>query len=87
MRFAPDSLLMFQHTAARRRLAREIGHQISQNQFQHTAARRRLVTRCDVAKDFYSVSTHSRPKAAGTGAVLSLMAISVSTHSRPKAAG
>ena len=34
--------------------------------FQHTAARRRLeITRVDLAHDFL-VSTHSRPKAAGT---------------------
>ena len=32
------------------------------------------------------VSTHSRPKAAGTMAKLSYAAIIVSTHSRPKAA-
>ena len=33
------------------------------------------------------VSTHSRPKAAGVGNILSIQLIIVSTHSRPKAAG
>ena len=33
------------------------------------------------------VSTHSRPKAAGTSCSIVLAAASVSTHSRPKAAG
>ena len=34
-----------------------------------------------------TVSTHSRPKAAGVEAVLVEVAAMVSTHSRPKAAG
>ena len=33
------------------------------------------------------VSTHSRPKAAGTNKGYNMFAKSVSTHSRPKAAG
>ena len=33
------------------------------------------------------VSTHSRPKAAGTKRKANIMIINVSTHSRPKAAG
>ena len=34
-----------------------------------------------------SVSTHSRPKAAGTCAYFVYESVKVSTHSRPKAAG
>ena len=34
--------------------------------FQHTAARRRLVIKSATHKSPYKVSTHSRPKAAGT---------------------
>ena len=54
--------------------------------FQHTAARRRLLpTSCNCLR--LSVSTHSRPKAAGNSAVKPVNSIPVSTHSRPKAAG
>ena len=55
--------------------------------FQLTAARRRLGR---VAIGFtarQSVSTHSRPKAAGHAGVLGYQNKRVSTHSRPKAAG
>ena len=102
-------LLMFQHTAARRRLEfrSKIRHQ--NQSFQHTAARRRLVlcfviysaiTRCFNTQppeggwqlhilyhQQYSVSTHSRPKAAGLYQNQSFHNDYVSTHSRPKAAG
>ena len=55
--------------------------------FQHTAARRRLDV-CDIIKHSYvMVSTHSRPKAAGSVPAKSLSKYLVSTHSRPKAAG
>ena len=55
--------------------------------FQHTAARRRLDGK---GKTYYvgsRVSTHSRPKAAGTFLTDSKGRLIVSTHSRPKAAG
>ena len=56
---------MFQHTAARRRLA-HCGCRLSVQQwFQHTAARRRLVFAPSVLVSSVVVSTHSRPKAAG----------------------
>ena len=57
---------MFQHAAARRRLV-EPKQQINYyDMFQHAAARRRLETACVIPDDIYSVSTRSRPKAAGT---------------------
>ena len=40
------------------------------------------------AYEYYEVSTHSRPKAAGIGdGKRGGVAVEVSTHSRPKAAG
>ena len=59
---------MFQHTAARRRLAK---HRLFNNLlhlFQHTAARRRLAILQNMALHQTLVSTHSRPKAAGSTA-------------------
>ena len=58
----------FQHTAARRRLDLT-GNQVKKPlQFQHTAARRRLADNRRNAVIFVWVSTHSRPKAAGSHA-------------------
>ena len=55
---------LFQHTAARRRLAYNINRLLmTMFEFQHTAARRRLVTICFLSRCLI-VSTHSRPKAA-----------------------
>ena len=59
-------MLTFQHTAARRRLDVSMRDDGTVDMFQHTAARRRLVAdRAEYARDFF-VSTHSRPKAAGS---------------------
>ena len=55
----------FQHTAARRRLVACVWMGIVWQRFQHTAARRRLVLLHTLYFDLRSVSTHSRPKAAG----------------------
>ena len=55
--------------------------------FQHTAARRRLVELTGQFNQALTVSTHSRPKAAGTSTVNDNVYKAVSTHSRPKAAG
>ena len=55
--------------------------------FQHTAARRRLVPLSVFAVLSLPVSTHSRPKAAGSPQNLMYDGYVVSTHSRPKAAG
>ena len=56
---------MFQHTAARRRLASNSSMLLLAGLFQHTAARRRLAFAHDGFKCAVEVSTHSRPKAAG----------------------
>ena len=57
--------LEFQHTAARRRLAYPTTSNPFSLWFQHTAARRRLVSIVGTSQGRPSVSTHSRPKAAG----------------------
>ena len=78
---------MFQHTAARRRLVPIAVASFVICLFQHTAARRRLgFAKCSKARNA-EVSTHSRPKAAGTHHIFGSGKIFVSTHSRPKAAG
>ena len=77
----------FQHTAARRRLANSLALSSSGKMFQHTAARRRLETQHNQSLFQYSVSTHSRPKAAGMPDSPFGNGDGVSTHSRPKAAG
>ena len=82
-----NSLLLFQHTAARRRLVNSNGFNWLGAMFQHTAARRRLVTVADVSVTDLTVSTHSRPKAAGYSRRQNHGKHTVSTHSRPKAAG
>ena len=80
-------VLRFQHTAARRRLGafEAILHDVAL--FQHTAARRRLAFVDAVLSTARTVSTHSRPKAAGRLTWQSCHKVKVSTHSRPKAAG
>ena len=55
--------------------------------FQHTAARRRLDSWLREQTTDVTVSTHSRPKAAGFIIHICSFVIAVSTHSRPKAAG
>ncbi len=55
--------------------------------FQLTAARRRLDSDQATPLSEVTVSTHSRPKAAGTFITDSKGRLIVSTHSRPKAAG
>ena len=77
----------FQLTAARRRLAPLPNKRAGELKFQLTAARRRLVNHRGIIVFVAVVSTHSRPKAAGTPAANSCSNTSVSTHSRPKAAG
>ena len=77
----------FQHTAARRRLARPLNTLEIKGLFQHTAARRRLGLFHAHHVSFLLVSTHSRPKAAGGQRPHRRHSLGVSTHSRPKAAG
>ena len=79
--------LLFQHTAARRRLDNRTKNWQPLKLFQHTAARRRLAKRLLVATFASLVSTHSRPKAAGFHPHFHILLFTVSTHSRPKAAG
>ena len=57
---------MFQHTAARRRLVADNYDVLRLVMFQHTAARRRLALTSPAIPILQSVSTHSRPKAAGS---------------------
>ena len=56
---------MFQHTAARRRLAQRSYQTAKQFSFQHTTTRRRLDSESVRFHKPRLVSTHSRPKAAG----------------------
>ena len=58
--------IMFQHTAARRRLRPATLRREGDTLFQHTAARRRLIRMMGFFQIF-KVSTHSRPKAAAEG--------------------
>ena len=78
---------LFQHTAARRRLDGVVGLGNDKPLFQHTAARRRLALHAGSPLRYRKVSTHSRPKAAGTSRFSGRPQHQVSTHSRPKAAG
>ena len=84
---ANEAKAEFQHTAARRRLEDVVPLDIQTALFQHTAARRRLVRYRNTALKRSSVSTHSRPKAAGSVHLMTYVRFAVSTHSRPKAAG
>ena len=77
----------FQLTAARRRLGFQVATNYAGSMFQLTAARRRLESCHPTLGNTQSVSTHSRPKAAGWHFPFSIDAVAVSTHSRPKAAG
>ena len=78
---------MFQHTAARRRLAsrqkRRTGHSLVSTHSRPKAAGKDQIPKpC-----MWQVSTHSRPKAAGSLNQQTILFYKVSTHSRPKAAG
>ncbi len=63
---------MFQLTAARRRLGFIAGGLKMSSTFQLTAARRRLVRTRTCIDKIDTVSTHSRPKAAGSALIVSL---------------
>ena len=86
--YAHDLALLFQLTAARRRLG-------PQPKIFHVVGRVSTHSRPKAAGWFFdnhnmrpkSVSTHSRPKAAGRYSKCPLVSDNVSTHSRPKAAG
>ena len=70
--FLTPSLSVFQHTAARRRLANAQIDLLDEQKFQHTAARRRLVFTRLLLFLVWIVSTHSRPKAAGLARILKI---------------
>ena len=78
---------MFQYTAARRRLGFKQKLFNTSFPFQHTAARRRLDFTQEISRRPRDVSTHSRPKTAGSPPLTSRQSRVVSTHSRLKAAG
>ena len=80
---------LFQHTAARRRLGPKHLQASSANQLfcfntQPPEGGWLFTKRF---RESHRVSTHSRPKAAGTGSSDETPETIVSTHSRPKAAG
>ena len=60
------SLMQFQLTAARRRLDKGVSSTVLREWFQLTAARRRLGIHVMGYAYGLEVSTHSRPKAAGS---------------------
>ena len=79
---------VFQHTAARRRLASYCRLRTAPPRFQHTAARRRLVYKS--TPHAYSRSCfNTQPPEGGWAAQFAHLICEglVSTHSRPKAAG
>ena len=77
----------FQHTAARRRLGNHAGCERRSNACFNTQPPEGGWASAWLMTWSLQVSTHSRPKAAGLGAVSLLCLDTVSTHSRPKAAG
>ena len=77
---------VFQHTAARRRLARWSVSNGRRSSF-NTQPPEGGWTIAAFFAAIGAVSTHSRPKAAGDGEPVSSKHLLVSTHSRPKAAG
>ena len=86
-RVCRDFIAVFQHTAARRRLAYEFLHTLSAPKFQHTAARRRLDQTVALLQ-FQSRRFNTQPPEGGWAIACSpIRAFVVSTHSRPKAAG
>ena len=78
---------VFQHTAARRRLA-FAKHQAVIDKMVSTHSRPKAAGKAvNPSLSRGMVSTHSRPKAAGLACTAQAERVSVSTHSRPKAAG
>ena len=79
--------ILFQHTAARRRLDALLKSNTIPSMFQHTAARRRLAPDKDEAiiVDWFQHTAARRR--LGFKRLVYLVVARVSTHSRPKAAG
>ena len=79
-------IIVFQHTAARRRLGQYIVMRFFVRCF-NTQPPEGGWVRCHPFQGRDTVSTHSRPKAAGHRTLCIQSHVLVSTHSRPKAAG
>ena len=77
----------FQHTAARRRLGQQNHAQTGLPSFNTQPPEGGWIKRGIAAIPQVAVSTHSRPKAAGSITFSRPITNTVSTHSRPKAAG
>ena len=83
----PPAPIMFQHTAARRRLAETV-EAVEPAEAVSTHSRPKAAGKIGASSRWRSeVSTHSRPKAAGISLAEAREKRKVSTHSRPKAAG
>ena len=82
----PQACFLFQHTAARRRLGHchNVCHRLCSFNTQPPEGGWDAGL---MPEDSTVVSTHSRPKAAGTAVSKGAEIMVVSTHSRPKAAG
>ena len=78
---------MFQHTAARRRLAPPHYWSAPAVQFQHTAARRRLAQSCNIWRRCVMFQHTAARRRLGKNDRSGSFTLRVSTHSRPKAAG
>ena len=85
-RRAPPGYRQFQHTAARRRLGGSFCLRDGERSF-NTQPPEGGWTGFAQTRVAGAVSTHSRPKAAGSHGSTAQPARRVSTHSRPKAAG
>ena len=82
----PPTFVLFQHTAARRRLVKAFWRIEPNKKFQHTAARRRLATPTLPIKMASSFNTQP-PEGGWRPNIWNCWRRVVSTHSRPKAAG
>ena len=80
-------ILVFQLTAARRRLAKICESSLSGNMVSTHSRPKAAGAAARAVPPYIQVSTHSRPKAAGSHRCHVPPIHQVSTHSRPKAAG
>ena len=81
------TLSLFQHTAARRRLAIQVTTTCAKGCFNTQPPEGGWGATMNRSVSASAVSTHSRPKAAGKRLTTITVYRDVSTHSRPKAAG
>ena len=79
--------MVFQHTAARRRLLAKLQEELALKTVSTHSRPKAAAADYEAALKSQVVSTHSRPKAAAYISCYSLIILrKVSTHSRPKAA-